>query len=252
MSDTSPSPPRAFTAIGAIFRREFAGYFRTPLAYVFLAVFNVFAISLAFFVGNIYEAGVANLDRFFLYHPWLWAFLAPAAGARLWAEERRQGTLELLLTWPVSVWQVALGKFIAAWCFLATALMITLPIAFTVGYLGKPDIGVIVSGYLGSFLCAGACLGIASIASALTRNQVIAFVTGFLACFLLVLIGYGVFDEFIGGIASPKLIEEVRRLGLWRNLEPFTLGLIDLRPVAYFLSVAFAGLGLSTIIIERR
>ena len=112
--------------------------------------------------------------------------------------------------------------------------------------------GVIISGYLGSLLCAGACLGIASIASALTRNQVIAFVTGFLACFLLVLIGYGVFDEFIGGLFSPTIIEEVRRLGLWRNLEPFTLGLVDLRPFAYFLTLSFGGLGLSTIIIERR
>ncbi len=251
-SESSPSTPSAPSAVWAIFNREFAGYFRTPLAYVFLAVFNAFAISLAFFVGNIYEAGVANLDRFFLYHPWLWAFLAPAAGARLWAEERRQGTIELLLTWPISVWQVAVGKFLAAWLFLATALFITLPIAFTIGYLGDPDVGVIVSGYMGSLLCAGACLGIASIASALTRNQVIAFVTGFLACFLLVLIGYGVFDEFIGGLFSRNIIEEVRRLGLWRNLEPFTLGLVDLRPVAYFLTLSFGGLGLSTIIIERR
>ena len=121
-SESSPPAPRAASAVWAIFNREFAGYFRTPLAYVFLAVFNAFAISLAFFVGNIYEAGVANLDRFFLYHPWLWAFLAPAAGARLWAEERRQGTIELLLTWPISVWQVAVGKFLAAWLFLATAL----------------------------------------------------------------------------------------------------------------------------------
>jgi len=238
--------------IGAVFRREFAGYFRTPLAYVFLAVFNAFAISLAFFVGYIYEAGVANLDRFFLYHPWLWAFLAPAAGARLWAEEHRQGTIELLLTWPVTVWQTALGKFLAGWAFLACALLITTPIAFTIGYLGDPDVGVIISGYIGSLLCAGACLGIATIASALTRSQVIAFVIGFLACFFLVIVGYGVFDELLAGILSPGAIEEVRRLGLWRNLEPFTLGLIDLRPCAYFLTLSFAGLGLSTLIIERR
>lgn len=138
MSDQPASPtPRPGAAFWAVLRREFAGYFRTPLAYVFLAVFNAFAISLAFFIGNIYEAGVASLDRFFLYHPWLWAFLAPAAGARLWAEERRQGTLELLLTWPVTVWQAALGKFFAAWLFLGSALLITLPMAFTVCYLGE-------------------------------------------------------------------------------------------------------------------
>ncbi len=254
MADTpsTSSSQSSFAAFNAIFRREFAGYFRTPLAYVFLAVFNAFAISLAFFVGNLYESGIASLDRFFLYHPWLWAFLAPAAGARLWAEERRQGTLELLLTWPVTVWQAALGKFLAAWAFLACALLMTLPIAFTVGWLGSPDWGVIVAGYFGSLLCAGACLGIAAIASSLTRSQVIAFVTGFLACFLLVLVGYGVLDELLSGALSSGAVDEIRRLGLWRNLEPFTLGLLDARPAAYFLSVAFAGLGLSTLIVERR
>ena len=252
MSD-SPAPlSRGPSAFGAILRREFAGYFRTPLAYVFLAVFNAFAVSLAFFVGNLYESGVASLDRFFLYHPWLWAFLAPAAGARLWAEERRQGTIELLLTWPVTVWQAALGKFLAAWLFLACALLMTLPVAFTVAWLGDPDVGVIVSGYLGSLLCAGACLGVAAVASALTRSQVIAFVTGFLACFLLVLVGYGVFDDLLAGAFSSGAVDEVRRLGLWRNLEPFTLGLFDLRPAGYFLTMAFAGLGLSTLIVERR
>jgi ABC-2 type transport system permease protein len=250
---TSPAPAApGLKPFAAMLRREFAGYFRTPLAYVFLAVFNAFAVSLAFFVGGLYESGVASLDRFFLYHPWLWAFLAPAAGARLWAEERRQGTLELLLTWPITVWQAALGKFLAAWLFLACALLMTLPVAFTVGWLGDPDWGVIVSGYAGSLLCAGACLGVAAVASALTRSQVIAFVTGFLACFLLVLVGYGVFDELLAGLFGPAGIDEIRRLGLWRNLEPFTLGLLDVRPIAYFLSVAFAGLGLSTIIIERR
>ena len=118
---TSPAPAApGLKPFAAMLRREFAGYFRTPLAYVFLAVFNAFAVSLAFFVGGLYESGVASLDRFFLYHPWLWAFLAPAAGARLWAEERRQGTLELLLTWPITVWQAALGKFLAAWLRGAT------------------------------------------------------------------------------------------------------------------------------------
>jgi ABC-2 type transport system permease protein len=264
MTTPAPAAP-GLKPFAAMLRREFAGYFRTPLAYVFLAVFNAFAVSLAFFVGGLYESGVASLDRFFLYHPWLWAFLAPAAGARLWAEERRQGTLELLLTWPITVWQAALGKFLAAWLFLACALLMTLPVAFTVGWLGDPDWGVILSGYAGSLLCAGACLGIAAIASALTRSQVIAFVTGFLACFLLVLVGYGVFDELLVGLLGQEglvigwrqfafrvTVDDFRQLGLWRNLESFTLGLVDARPVAYFLSVAFAGLGLSTIIVERR
>ncbi len=250
---TSPAPAApGLKPFAAMLRREFAGYFRTPLAYVFLAVFNAFAVSLAFFVGGLYESGVASLDRFFLYHPWLWAFLAPAAGARLWAEERRQGTIELLLTWPVTVWQAALGKFFAAWLFLGSALLITLPMAFTVCYLGDPDVGVIVSGYVGSFLCAGACLGIAAIASALTRSQVIAFVTGFLACFVLVLLGYGVFDGLLVGVLSDETVDAVRRLGLWRNLEPFTLGIFDVPAAGYFLSLAFAGLGLSTLVVDRR
>ena len=252
MSSSEKSPSPGLKPFTAMVRREFAGYFRTPLAYVFLAVFNAFAVSLAFSVGGLYESGIASLDRFFLYHPWLWAFLAPAAGARLWAEERRQGTIELLLTWPITVWQAALGKFLAAWLFLACALLMTVPVALTVGWLGDPDWGVIIAGYTGSLLCAGACLGIAAIASALTRSQVIAFVTGFLACFLLVLVGYGVFDELLAGLIGSAGVDEIRRLGLWRNLEPFTLGLVDVRPIAYFLSVAFAGLGLSTIIVERR
>ena len=240
---------RAFRAILA---REFLGYFRTPLAYVFLAVFNAFAVSLAFFVGSFYESGVANLDRFFLYRPWLWAFLAPAAGARLWAEERRQGTLELLLTWPVTVWQAALGKFLAAWLFLAAALAMTLPMVATVAWLGQPDLGTIACGYLGSLLCGGACLGVAAICSALTRSQVIAFVTGFLACFVLVIVGYGVLDSLLAGALPAERVADVARLGLWRNLEPFTLGLVDLRPLTYFVSIALAGLGLSTLLIERR
>lgn len=240
---------RAFRAILA---REFLGYYRTPLAYVFLAVFNAFAVSLAFFVGSFYEANVANLDRFFLYHPWLWAFLAPAAGARLWAEERRQGTLELLLTWPVTVWQAALGKFLAGWLFLATALLATLPMALTVGWLGDPDWGVVASGYAGSLLCGGACLGVASLCSALTRSQVIAFVTGFLACFVLVIVGYGVLDELLAGALAPEQVSWIARLGLWRNLEPFTLGSLALQPAIYFVSLALAGLGLGTLAIERR
>ena len=148
--------------------------------------------------------------------------------------------------------EMCIRDSLAAWLFLACALLMTLPVALTVGWLGDPDWGVILSGYAGSLLCAGACLGIAAIASALTRSQVIAFVTGFLACFVLVLVGYGVFDELLSGAFATGTVEEIRRLGLWRNLEPFTLGLIDLRPTAYFLTVAFAGLGLSTLIVERR
>ena len=219
-----------------IFTRELGGYFATPVAYVFLVIFLGMAGAFAFYLGNFFERGQADLQSFFLFHPWLYLILIPAISMRLWAEERKTGTIELFLTLPISIGEAVLGKFLAAWLFLACALLVTLPIAFTVGYLGNPDWGVIACGYVGSLLCAGACLGLAAIASALTRSQVIAFVTGFLACFVLVLVGYGVFDELLAGAFSSSTVDAVRRLGLWRNLEPFTLGLVDVRPVAYFLT----------------
>src|SRR5215510_4385662 len=163
-------------AVLAIFKREFAAYFATPLAYVFIVIFLLAMGAFTFYVGHFYENGVATLSVFFGYHPWLYLFLVPAVGMRLWAEERRLGTIELLLTLPIPIWASVVGKFLAAWAFTGVALLLTFPIWITVNYLGNPDNGVILAAYIGSFLMAGAFLAIGSFVSATTRNQVIAFV----------------------------------------------------------------------------
>src|SRR5690348_5018044 len=160
----------------AIFRREFTAYFATPVAYVFIVIFLLAMGSFTFYVGHFYDNGVANLGVFFGYHPWLYLFLVPAVGMRLWAEELRLGTLELLFTMPVAPWQAILGKFLASWLFLLIALALTFPLVVTVAYLGRPDLGPVLTGYLGSFLIAGAFLAITSFTSALTRNQVVSFI----------------------------------------------------------------------------
>src|SRR5215218_4908538 len=162
--------------IKAIMKRELGGYFTSPIAYVFLVIFLLLTGFFTFTVGNFFERGEASLVSFFTWHPWLYLFLVPAAGMRLWAEERRLGTMELLLTMPITAWQAIVGKFLASWLFLIIALVLTFPIVFTVAYLGDPDIGAIITGYIGSALLAGAYLAITSLTSSLTRNQVISFI----------------------------------------------------------------------------
>src|SRR5215510_9156009 len=159
-----------------IFRRELAGYFATPLAYVFIVIFLVMAGVFTFFVGNFFERGQADLQSFFTFHPWLYIVLIPALAMRLWAEERRSGTIELFLTLPIRMTEAVLGKFLAAWCFAGIALALTFPFWITVNFLGRPDNGVILASYLGSWLMAGALLAIGACVSAMTKNQVIAFV----------------------------------------------------------------------------
>ena len=172
-----------------IAKREFAAYFATPIATVFLVIFVALTGAFAFYVGGFFERGQADLSTFFIYHPWLYLILVPAIGMRLWAEERKSGTIELLMTQPISPWEAILGKFAAAWAFIGLALVLTFPMWFTVNILGRPDNGVILASYLGSFLMAGAYLAVASCISALTKNQVIAFVVAAAVCFLLVMSG---------------------------------------------------------------
>jgi ABC-2 type transport system permease protein len=171
--------------VSPVFKREFLGYFRSPVAYVFLVVFSVAGIGLSFFVGQFFDAGTASLESYFAFYPWLFLFLIPAAGMRLWSEEKRTGTIELLFTLPITTLDAVLGKFIAAWAFLTLAILLSLPMAFTVAYLGDPDWGVIVSTYFGSILMAGGYLGVCSLMSAFTKNQVISFVLGVVACLIL-------------------------------------------------------------------
>src|SRR5262245_56322639 len=180
----------SFRHIWTIAKRELSGYFASPVAYVFIVIFLLLNGFFTFMLGGFFERGEASLTAFFMWHPWLYLFLVPAVGMRLWSEERRSGTIELLLTMPVTPWQAIVGKFIASWIFLAIALILTFPIAWTVNYLGSPDNGVIFGSYIGSWLLAGSYLAISCMTSAMTRNQVVSFIISVVLCFLLILVGY--------------------------------------------------------------
>src|SRR5262245_51103207 len=158
-----------------IARRELGAYFSSPVAYVFIVIFLLLTGFFTFMVGGFFKAGQANLDTFFMWHVWLYLFLVPCVGMRLWAEERRVGTLELLLTKPITSAQAIIGKFLASWAFLGLALVLTFPVFITVNYLGSPDSGVILAAYIGSLLMAGTYLAISCMTSAMTRNQVVSF-----------------------------------------------------------------------------
>ena len=191
--------------ISAIMKRELCGYFTTPVAYVFIVVFLFLTGVFTFYLGAFYERAQADLEPFFRFHPWLYLFLIPAIAMRLWSEERKSGTIELLMTLPVSIAEAVTGKFLAAWCFTGIALALTFPTWITVNYLGNPDNTVIMASYFGSFLMAGGFLAIGSCISALTKNQVIAFVISVVICFLFVLSGFPLVLDFFQGWA-PKMV----------------------------------------------
>src|SRR5215467_8283179 len=188
----------AWANIKTIAKRELAAYFTSPLAFVFIVIFLLLCGFFTFMVGGFFERGEASLSAsFFLWHPWFYLFLVPAVGMRLWAEERRVGTLELLLTMPITTWQAIVGKFLASWIFLGLALLLTFPIVITVNYLGSPDNGVIFAGYIGSWLMAGAYLAISCITSAMTRNQVVSFIVSVVLCLFLILAGFQPVIDFM-------------------------------------------------------
>ena len=221
--------------VSAVLRRELRSYFVTPVAYVFLVIFLVLAGILTFYVGDFYERGQADLQPFFVMHPWLYLILVPAITMRMWAEEAKGGTLELLLTLPLTLWQAMLGKFLGAWLFIGLALALTFPIWITVNYLGSPDNGVILAGYLGSWLMAGTFIAIGACMSALTRSQVVAFILTALVCVLLILAGQPqVLDFFQGGLPR-RLINAVAHLSMLRHFEAISRGVLDLRDLIYFL-----------------
>lgn len=225
--------------MAAVLRRELAGYFVTPVAYVFIVIFLLVTGLFTFSrdLGAFFERGQADLRPFFVFHPWLYLFLIPAVSMRLWAEERRQGTIELLMTLPIPLWAAVVGKFLAAWAFTAIALVLTAPLWITANYLGDPDNGVIVTGYVGSLLMAGAYLAIGSCISALTRNQVIAFVVTVVVCFAFLLPGFGPVTAFISSWAPPRLVDAVASFSFLTRFESIAKGVIDLRDIVYFLSV---------------
>ena len=233
-----------------IFKREFQGYFSTPIAYVFLGVFVALAGVFTMYIGGFFIRAQADLSAFFSFHPWLYLFLIPALSMRLWAEERRSGTIELLLTLPITMPQAVLGKFLAAWLFTAIALGLTFPVWATVNYLGDPDNGVIAAGYLGSLLMAGAYLAIGSCVSALTRNQVIAFVVSAVVCLLFVLSGYPLVLDVFSAWAPAYLVETVSTFSFLAHFEEITKGVIDLRDVVYFVSLIALWLFVNVLALE--
>jgi ABC-2 type transport system permease protein len=221
--------------VSAVLRRELRSYFVTPVAYVFLVIFLVLAGILTFYVGDFYERGQADLQPFFVMHPWLYLILVPAITMRMWAEEAKGGTLELLLTLPLTLWQAMLGKFLAAWLFIGLALALTFPIWITVNYLGSPDNGVILAGYLGSWLMAGTFIAIGACLSALTRNQVVAFILTALVCVLLILVGQPQVLDFFQGALPRRLVNAVAHLSMLRHFEAISRGVLDVRDLVYFL-----------------
>ena len=234
-----------------VFRRELAGYFATPVAYVFIVIFLVMAGALTFTIGNFFARGQADLTPFFTFVPWLFLFLVPALTMRLWAEERRLGTIELLLTLPIAQWQAVVGKFLAAWAFCAIALALTFPLVITVNALGNPDNGVILTGYLGCLMVAGAFLAVGAAISAMTKNQVIAFVLAVAACFFLTAAGSPVVTEFLSK-RIPLLAEIARGISITDRLNGFTRGVISARDFVFFASFMAFFLFANTIAIDQR
>ena len=219
----------------AIYKRELKSYFATPLAYVFIVIFLALSGALTFYLGGLYERGQADLQPFFSFHPWLYLFLIPAVGMRLWSEERKSGTIELLLTLPVTMWQAVFGKFLAAWSFIGIALALTFPVWITVNYLGNPDNGVIVASYLGSLLMAGAFLAIGACLSAATRNQVIAFILTVVVCFLLLLAGFPLVLDGASAVLPQVLVDAIAQLSFLTHFAAIAKGVIDLRDLLFFL-----------------
>lgn len=236
--------------IWTIAKRELASYFTSPVAYVFLVIFLLLTGFFTFTAGNFFERGEASLSAFFGWHPWVYLVLVPAVGMRLWAEERRSGTLELLLTMPLAPWQAILAKFLASWLFLAVALVLTFPTVITVNVLGEPDNGMVVAGYLGSFLLAGAYLAISCMTSAMTRNQVVAFILSVVLCLFLILAGFNPVTDLLVRWASPAVVDTVAAFSVITHFDGFQRGVIDTRDLAFFLSVIGFALFATGVIIR--
>src|SRR5436190_18570741 len=241
----------AFANIKTITKRELGAYFSSPLAYIFIVIFLLLCGFFTFFVGGFFERGEASLVRpFFDWHPWFYLFLVPAVGMRLWAEERRVGTIELLLTMPITAWQAIVGKFLASWLFLGIALLLTFPIVITVNYLGSPDNGVIFAGYVGSWLMAGAYLAISCITSAMTRNQVVSFIISVVICLFFILAGFTPVIRLLEGWAWPWLVDTITSFSVITHFEGFQKGVLDSRDILFFLSLIGFSLFSTSVILR--
>jgi ABC-2 type transport system permease protein len=233
-----------------VFRREFAAYFATPVAAVFLIVFLALAAGMTFLVSGFFDRGQADLSGFFFWHPWLFLVLMPAIAMRLWAEERRSGTIELLMTLPVRPWQIVAGKWLAAWAFAGLALVLTMPVWITVNVLGSPDNGVIVSSYIGSWLMAGAFLALGAAISALTKSQVLAFIAATAVSFLFVMAGFDLVIAAVRPWAPAFIIEAVRSMSFFGHFQHITDGVLELPSIVFFVSLIVFCLWLNVRIIE--
>ena len=238
--------------IRSIACRELQSYFATPLAYVFIVIFLALTGVFTFYLGGLYERGQADLIPFFSFHPWLYLFLVPAIAMRLWAEERKSGSIELLMTLPVTLWQAVLAKFVAAWLFIAVALALTFPIWITVNYLGEPDNGVILAAYVGSFLMAGAFLAIGTCISAANRSQVVAFIITAVICFGFMLAGFPLVLDLFAGWLPGTLLDAVASLSFLTHFNAISKGVLDVRDVLYFLLVIGVWLTATTIVLDLK
>lgn len=240
------------SGINIIFKREFASYFATPIAYVFILIFLILSGVFTFYLGNFYERQQADLVPFFSFHPWLYLFLVPAVSMRLWSEERKSGTIELLMTLPLTKYDAIIGKFLAAWVFTGIALLLTFPLWITVNYLGDPDNGVVLASYLGSWLMAGGFLAIGSCASALSKSQVIAFIISGVVCLLFILAGFplvlNVFKDWLPAV----LIDTIASLSFLTHFTSVSKGVLSLRDVLYFISMIAFWLAATAVVVELK
>ncbi len=238
--------------IGPVFKREFLGYFRSPVAYVFLIGFLVISVSLAFSrYGGFFTSGIASMETYFVFFPWLFLFIVPAVGMRLWSEEKRSGTVELLFTQPITTLEAVLGKFLAGWAFLSVAVLLSFPMVCTVAYLGNPDWGVVITTYLGAILMAGGYLGVCALMSALTKNQVISFVLSLAACAALLFLGFSSFTATLEAWFPVGVSDALSNFSFITHFDAFTKGIIDPKDVVFFLSLMGFTLFLNVVALER-
>jgi len=241
----------AWSNVKTITKRELGAYFSAPLAYIFIVIFLLLCGFFTFFVGGFFELRQASLVRpFFTWLPWFYLFLVPAVGMRLWAEERRVGTIELLLTMPITAWQAIVGKFLASWLFLLLALALTFPVVITVNYLGHPDNGVIFCGYVGSWLLAGAYLAISCITSAMTRNQVVSFIISVVICLFLILAGFPPVIRFLQGWVNSGIVDAIASISVITHYDGFQKGVLDSRDLIFFISVIVFSLFSTSVILR--
>ncbi len=241
-----------WTNIRVIAKRELAGYFAAPVAYVFIVIFLLLSGFFTFMVSGFFDRGEATLTAFFIWHPWLYLFLVPAVGMRLWSEERRLGTMEFLLTLPITTWQAIVGKFLASWLFLGVALILTFPLMLTVNHLGNPDNGVIFGAYIGSFLMAGSYLAVSCFTSAITRNQVVSFILSVVICLFLILAGWPPVTNFLAGISpnSTWLVDLVTSFSVMTHFEGFQRGVLDTRDLLFFISLIGLSLFATAVVVR--